>query len=115
MWFAEFLARGRGCRFASGTHRPRTNPRRRTRPSLEGLEARELLASASQLFVAQAYRDLLHREAEPAGLAFWSGLIDRGISARTSCSESRAAWKPGPGPWRACTVPCWAGRRTPAG
>src|SRR5262249_31580786 len=95
MGFAEFLARGRGCRFPSRTYRPRTSPRRRPRPWLERLEARELLASASQLFVAQAYRDLLHREAEPAGLAFWSGLIDRGISRADvvlgieSCLETR--------------------------
>jgi exo-beta-1,3-glucanase (GH17 family) len=33
-----------------------------------------------QRFVAQVYRDLLHREAEPGGLAGWSALLDQGVS-----------------------------------
>ncbi len=32
----------------------------------------------NQHFVAQLYRDLLHREAEPAGLAGWAGALDVG-------------------------------------
>lgn len=32
------------------------------------------------MFVQQAYRDLLGREAEPDGLAFWSGLLQQGQS-----------------------------------
>jgi hypothetical protein len=31
-------------------------------------------------FVAQVYRDLLHREADPLGLAGWSNLLDNGMS-----------------------------------
>jgi hypothetical protein len=81
MSFDHIFARGsKGRRSSSNGRRPKTNAGRRFRPALEGLEARELLASSSQLFVTQAYRDLLHREAEPGGLAFWSGLIDRGHS-----------------------------------
>src|SRR5262249_25496206 len=38
--------------------------------------------SASEQFVAQAYRDLLQREAEPAALAFWGGLLDQGGNHR---------------------------------
>jgi hypothetical protein len=33
----------------------------------------------SPRFVAQTYRDLLGRPVDPAGLAFWSGLIDHGV------------------------------------
>jgi hypothetical protein len=38
-----------------------------------------MIDTPSQSYVAQLYRDLLHREAEPAGLAFWSGLLDRKV------------------------------------
>ncbi len=38
-------------------------------------------ASPSQRLVAQVYRDLLEREAEPAGLQWWSSLIDQGVAA----------------------------------
>jgi uncharacterized delta-60 repeat protein len=34
----------------------------------------------NQNFVAQVYIDLLLRPAEPAGLAFWTGLLDQGTS-----------------------------------
>jgi hypothetical protein len=34
----------------------------------------------SQLLVTQFYRDLLDRPVEPAGLQFWSNLLDRGLS-----------------------------------
>jgi hypothetical protein len=54
--------------------------RRRTsfRPLIEALEKRELLSVTSEVFVKQLYRDLLGREADPGGLAGWSGLIDQG-------------------------------------
>jgi hypothetical protein len=39
-----------------------------------------VLGSPSQNFVNQVYVDLLGRNAEPGGLAFWSGLVDGGVS-----------------------------------
>jgi hypothetical protein len=39
-----------------------------------------LATAANQVFVGQVYRDLLHREAEPTGLAFWSSQLDQGTS-----------------------------------
>jgi hypothetical protein len=36
--------------------------------------------TANQRFVAQVYQDLLHRAADPGGLAAWSSLIDRGMA-----------------------------------
>jgi len=38
------------------------------------------VGSATERFVAQLYRDLLHREVEPIALQYWSGLIDSGTS-----------------------------------
>jgi uncharacterized delta-60 repeat protein len=35
---------------------------------------------SNQNFVAQVYLDLLQRQAEPAGLAFWTGLLNQGTS-----------------------------------
>jgi autotransporter-associated beta strand protein len=34
-------------------------------------------------FVAQVYRDLLHREADPGGLASWASALDQGLITRT--------------------------------
>jgi hypothetical protein len=53
--------------------------RRRFFPVVERLEDRTLLSVASDQFVAQAYRDLLQRDADAGGLAYWSGLIDGGM------------------------------------
>jgi hypothetical protein len=51
------------------------------RPLLETLEDRTLLDTGlNQLFVQQSYRDLLGREVEPGGRAFWTGLLDGGVS-----------------------------------
>src|SRR5262249_27350045 len=36
--------------------------------------------SANQAFVMQLYQDLLHRPAHAGGLAYWSGLLDQGVS-----------------------------------
>src|SRR5205823_13663913 len=36
--------------------------------------------SINQRFVIQVYRDLLGREVESAGLAFWSGFLDQGVT-----------------------------------
>ncbi len=60
------------------------------RPRVDRLEKRELLAgqvllpgtttrTPSQQFVAQCYEDVLQRPADAPGLAFWSGLVDRGV------------------------------------
>src|SRR5947209_3944611 len=64
------------------------HPRRRFLPALEILEKRELLSfTANQLYVTQVYRDVLQREADAAGLAYWSGRLDnhepRGIIAQS--------------------------------
>ncbi len=45
-------------------------------PGAPGLDA----LTPNQHFVAQVYRDLLHREAELAGLAGWAGALDQGFS-----------------------------------
>src|SRR5207245_11351564 len=34
----------------------------------------------NQRFIFEVYRDLLHRHVEAGGLAFWAGLLDRGVS-----------------------------------
>jgi uncharacterized delta-60 repeat protein len=47
---------------------------------LFGAEPPDPGLSPNQRFVTQVYRDLLQRPAEAAGLAFWSGLIDQGVS-----------------------------------
>ena len=53
--------------------------RRRFVPALELLEKRELLSSTpNQLYILQVYRDVLQREAEAGGLAYWTGLLDNG-------------------------------------
>src|SRR5262245_289833 len=49
------------------------------RPTLELLETRNLLAG-SQTYVAHLYQDLLHRSADPRGLASWSAQLDAGMS-----------------------------------
>jgi hypothetical protein len=36
--------------------------------------------TADQNFVAQAYADLLHRTVDPAGLAYWTGLLNSGTT-----------------------------------
>ena len=51
--------------------------------AVERLLTDDPLPTASQRFVAQAYLDLLQRPAEPAGLSYWSGLIDQGQATRT--------------------------------
>jgi autotransporter-associated beta strand protein len=50
----------------------------------------------NQGFVAQAYRDLLHREADATGLALFSGLLDQGVLNRyqvVSALESSAEYR----------------------
>jgi uncharacterized protein (TIGR03118 family) len=37
-------------------------------------------AAPDQHFVAQVYRDLLHREADPDGLAFWTSMLSQNVS-----------------------------------
>lgn len=56
----------------------RSTPRRR--PRVEVLEDRCLLANVD--FVAQVYRDLLRREADPGGLASFTSALDRGAADR---------------------------------
>ncbi len=70
-----------------GTAQAKKKGRRRYyRPGIELLEPRLLLDTGiNQLFVKQAYGDLLQRDIEPAGLTYWSGLLDRG-SSRTDVS-----------------------------
>ncbi|WP_292040150.1 putative Ig domain-containing protein [Massilia sp. UBA6681] len=44
--------------------------------------------SSSKLFVMQMYRDMLFREAEPEGLAFWMKLIDNGVLDRAQVANA---------------------------
>src|SRR5437879_3077019 len=77
-----FLSKKLTRKFRFGRSRPGSNPLpwRRWRPLLEQLEDRTLLASTlSQLFVGQAYRDLLGRQADSSGLAAWSEATDQGV------------------------------------
>jgi hypothetical protein len=39
-----------------------------------------LVGTADQRFIAEVYSDLLHREVDAGGLAYWSGLLDGGAS-----------------------------------
>jgi uncharacterized protein GlcG (DUF336 family) len=64
----------------SPTHPGR--PHRTPSLDLESLEARELLDATNRLFVSQAYRDLLHREADPGGFANFTGVLDNGAVSR---------------------------------
>ncbi len=58
-------------------------PTSRRRLAVEVLEDRNLPSSSfSQAFVEQTYADLLHRSADPSGLAAWTSLIDQGLSPR---------------------------------
>jgi uncharacterized protein GlcG (DUF336 family) len=60
----------------------RRRPRRKPSLSLEFLETRELLDAANLIFVTQAYQDLLHRTADPGGLANFTGLLDNRAASR---------------------------------
>jgi hypothetical protein len=60
--------------------RPRRAAVRGTyRPQAEVLENRLVPATTSQEFIGEVYRELLNREADPAGLAAWSALVDQGV------------------------------------
>jgi hypothetical protein len=53
------------------------------RPGVEALEERSLLDSGlapNARFVAQLYRDLLHREPDQSGLAQWTARLDQGTT-----------------------------------
>src|SRR5262249_49699222 len=39
-----------------------------------------LRRTPNQRYVSELYRDMLRRQVEPGGLAFWSGLLDQGVS-----------------------------------
>ena len=49
-------------------------------PGVPRLLTNNPLPSASQRFVAHAYLDLLKRTADPAGLGYWSHLLDQGMA-----------------------------------
>jgi Tol biopolymer transport system component len=51
-----------------------------TATMLEELPAHGTRGTANERFISEVYRDLLRRPAEMGGLAFWSGLLDRGLS-----------------------------------
>ena len=54
-----------------------------TMPLRWGLPIRGWLRASSAPFVGQAYRDVLGRPVDSAGLSYWSGALDKGL-ARTS-------------------------------
>jgi uncharacterized delta-60 repeat protein len=45
----------------------------------------------NQLLIAQVYPDLLQRPVDPGGLAFWSGLLDRGSSPSQVVQEMQSS------------------------
>jgi hypothetical protein len=57
--------------------------RRFVRPAVELLESRVLLSSQTEGFVNAAYRELLRRTADPAGLAHWSSAMDQNLLSRS--------------------------------
>jgi RHS repeat-associated protein len=69
---------------AKGKFQPRKDRRRKAKhsrsssPGCEQLEPRILLTATSERAVSAMYGALLQRSADPGGLAFFSGLIDRG-------------------------------------
>src|SRR5438132_8000951 len=68
-------------RSLKSAHRSRISTFKPFRPAVELLERRELPSNTpNQLYVAQAYRDALAREADAASLAYWSGQLDHGMS-----------------------------------
>jgi hypothetical protein len=66
------------CPTAARTENP--NPPASPMPGVARLLTNDPLPSASQRFVAQAYLDLLKRTADPAGLGYWSHLLDQGMA-----------------------------------
>src|SRR5947209_8234349 len=63
--------------------RPPIAGRGKRRLEIESLEDRlapAIIGPPSQTFVNQVYQDLLGRAADPGGLAFWSAMVDQGIS-----------------------------------
>ncbi len=69
---------------AARGRRPAAPSRRWFRPRVEELESRILLDSGlNRAFVTQVYRDLLGRDADPAGLAGWAGALDAGWLTRS--------------------------------
>ena len=68
-----------GTRGSRRRQRPYRLARRRFQPFVEILEKRELLDSTpNQYYIAQVYQDLLLRNSDAAGLAYWSGQLDNG-------------------------------------
>src|SRR5260370_22344769 len=56
---------------------------RRARPLCELLECREILdAGANEIFVTQAYHDLLLRDPDPGGLALFANSLNNGTANR---------------------------------
>jgi uncharacterized secreted protein with C-terminal beta-propeller domain len=51
--------------------------------TLSGVTQVATVSAQSLLFVEQLYRDLLHREAELAGIDYWGGLLDRHDATRS--------------------------------
>jgi hypothetical protein len=47
---------------------------------LEPLETRILLDGAASQYIAELYHDLLRRNADSAGLSYWSGLLNQGVN-----------------------------------
>ena len=70
------------------------------------------LAALNQLFVAQLYRDLLGRAADPSGLLGWSALLDQGASRARLRGTSRAAPSTSATKWTGSTPSCCIARPT---
>jgi hypothetical protein len=60
-----------------------SNPQYPYKPPVIQLVSNTENASPASLYVEQLYHDLLGRDAEPAGLQFWTSLLDAGASRAT--------------------------------
>ena len=68
-----------------------TRSDRTYRPYCEELESRlvpAMIGTPNQNFVAQLYQDVLHRNVDPTGLAFWSRQLDTGTLNRLQVALS---------------------------
>ncbi len=50
-----------------------------------------IVGSANQIFVDQVYQDLLNRQADAVGLAFWSSLLDQGVTRTQVVADIEAS------------------------
>ena len=62
---------------------------------LEELLPDGTVGTLNQRFVQEIYRDLLHRAVDPSALAYWTPMLDQGVSRQQVAQEIVAAAMPG--------------------